>query len=349
MDPSKILVIRRDNIGDLVCTTPQIRALRARFPGARLDALVNSYNGPVLAGNPDLDHVYAYTKGKHRETGESLLAAHTRRLGLLWRLRRVGYDLVILAGDGDTVRARQLAHWLAPGRILRFADDRLRGGGADLTVAVEPAGLHAVEVAFRLLAPLGIVGEPPALRLVPPAAAMDQARAALAGTPGGEPTAKRVAIHISARKPSQRWPKEFFVELMRCLHDDDPAVVFLLFWSPGAEDNPLHPGDDGKAAEIMAEAGDLPIIPYATHRLDELISGLALCERMVCSDGGAMHVGAALGLPIVCFFGQSDTVRWRPWGVPHVLLQTPSKQVADITVDQALAAYRQLPERADAG
>jgi len=340
---SKILVLRRDNIGDLVCTTPLIRALRVKYPGARLDALVNSYNGPVLAGNPDLDHVYAYTKGKHREPGETLLGAYSRRLGLLWRLRRVGYDLVILAGDGDTVRARQLAKWLAPGRILRFAAPGLRGGKADLVVAADEPGLHAVEQAFRLLAPLGIVDTPPALRLVPPPAALGQARAALVGTPGGEPTARRLAIHISARKPSQRWPQERFIELMRRLHDADPALVFLLFWSPGAEDNPLHPGDDGKAAAIMAQASDLPIIPYATQRLDELIAGLALCERMVCSDGGAMHVGAALGLPIVCFFGQSDTVRWRPWGVPHVLLQAPSKQVADIGVDEALAAYRQLP------
>ena len=64
----KILVIRRDNIGDLVCTTPLIVALRQRFPQAWLGAWVNSYNAPVLDGNPDLDQVFVYTKGKHRAT-----------------------------------------------------------------------------------------------------------------------------------------------------------------------------------------------------------------------------------------------------------------------------------------
>src|SRR5262249_46468920 len=49
---SRILVVRRDNIGDLVCATPLLAALRRQFPGAHIAALVNSYNAAVLAGNP---------------------------------------------------------------------------------------------------------------------------------------------------------------------------------------------------------------------------------------------------------------------------------------------------------
>jgi len=62
----RVLVIRRDNIGDLVCTTPLISALRKRYPGGHVAALVNTYNEAVLARNPDVDAVYAYEKGKHR-------------------------------------------------------------------------------------------------------------------------------------------------------------------------------------------------------------------------------------------------------------------------------------------
>src|SRR5512135_977073 len=60
----KILVIRRDNIGDLVCTTPMIRMLRQHYPDAWIAALVTRYNAEVLAGNPDLDAVFAYQKAK---------------------------------------------------------------------------------------------------------------------------------------------------------------------------------------------------------------------------------------------------------------------------------------------
>ncbi|MBI3715416.1 MAG: hypothetical protein HY255_05435 [Betaproteobacteria bacterium] len=47
-EPEGLLVIRRDNIGDLVCTTPLLAALRTHFPQARIEVLANSYNAPVL-------------------------------------------------------------------------------------------------------------------------------------------------------------------------------------------------------------------------------------------------------------------------------------------------------------
>ena len=54
-EPRRILFIRRDNIGDLVLTTPLIHAVRARFPAAWIGVLGNSYNTPVLAAHPDVD------------------------------------------------------------------------------------------------------------------------------------------------------------------------------------------------------------------------------------------------------------------------------------------------------
>ena len=58
-----------------------------------------------------------------------------------------------------------------------------------------------------------------------------------------------------------------------------------------------------------------------------------------------MHLAAALKKPIVCLFGNSDAGRWRPWGVPYELLQPASRNVADISVDQVLAAYDRLGGR----
>jgi len=55
-----------------------------------------------------------------------------------------------------------------------------------------------------------------------------------------------------------------------------------------------------------------------------------------------MHIAAALGKPILCFFGNSGAARWRPWGVPYVLLQPPSLNAADISVDEAYAGYERL-------
>ncbi|MBP5996759.1 MAG: O-antigen ligase family protein [Azonexus sp.] len=337
----KIIVIRRDNIGDLICTTPLFSALRARFPDARIDALVNSYNRPVLERNPDIDHVYAYTKAKHREEGESVLGIYGRRIRLMLGLRAQGYDCVVLANDGDTKRTVKLARWIAPRQVIGYGvpgeaiDRRL-----DTPLTVDPRHKHAVEIAFALLAPLGIAGTPPAMKLVPDPAILQRVRSSL------EAKARRddgptIAIHVSARKVPQRWPTERFIALMQQLHARCHAR-FVLLWAPGSSDNPMHPGDDDKADEIVAATAALPVLAHRTEHLDELIAGIAACDAMICSDGGAMHVGAALGKPIVCFFGNSDAARWRPWGVPYQLLQPPSLDVNDISVAEALAAYEQL-------
>ncbi|MBK7766696.1 MAG: hypothetical protein IPI44_11590 [Sulfuritalea sp.] len=63
---------------------------------------------------------------------------------------------------------------------------------------------------------------------------------------------------------------------------------------------------------------------------------------MIYADGGAMHIAAGLRKPIVCLFGNSDATRWRPWHVPHMLLQPLSRDVADICVEEVLAAWRNL-------
>ena len=73
----------------------------------------------------------------------------------------------------------------------------------------------------------------------------------------------------------------------------------------------------------------MPVAACPTEELAELIAGLSLCEAVICSDGGAMHLAAGLGKPILCLFGQSDATRWHPWGVPYELLQAESRDVAD--------------------
>jgi len=315
----KILVIRRDNIGDLVCTTPLLRALRQHFPQAWIGALVNSYNAPVLAGNPDVSEVLAYRKAKHREPGESAFGAHAARARLIWHLRRMHIDDVILAAPAAQPSAERFARWIAPRRVL---------GGADAPLP------HEVEKVFAALAAYGIAGPPPACRVVADAQRVAALRARLPPDFAGRPL---IALHISARKPSQRWPAERHVALLRALHAQRGAA-FLLFWSPGAADNPLHPGDDAMAATITAQCHDLPLCALPTPELADLIAGLACAGQVVCSDGGAMHLAAGLGKPIVCFFGQSDAPRWHPWGVPHTLLQARGRDVVDIDVETAVAA-----------
>lgn len=340
MSFDKILVIRRDNIGDLILTTPLFEALRRRYPDAYIAALVNSYNAPAIDGNPSLDAIFSYTKGKHA-AGESVWLAYWRRVKLLWQLRQMRFDCVLLPNGGPAQRALKLARWLKPKHIVGFVNEAVALPGIDLPVVHGDGGrLHETEDVFRLLGPLDISGPIPALTVVPDVKQLGNMRSRLPASmlSGKGPM---VALHISARKEKQRWPVERFAELARRLHVQY-AARFLLFWSPGDENNPFHPGDDGKAARLLAELSDLPVTPMPTEHLSELIAGLALADCAVLSDGGGMHVAAGLGKPVVCFFGNSAAERWHPWGVPYELLQAVSRDVADISVDDAVNAFGRL-------
>ncbi|MBF0341956.1 MAG: glycosyltransferase family 9 protein, partial [Magnetococcales bacterium] len=234
----RILVMRKDNIGDLVCTTPLFASLRHLFPHAFIGALVTEYNTPVLAGNPDLDRVWSYQKAKHRGVDESWLGVYARRARLFWQLNRMNFDWILLPG-GPHPSAVRAARLLQPRRLL------IR--------SVTPPGAHEVECVLQLIREMGMLppSPPPATRIYPDPAVLSTL------PPLPEDDRRLVGVHISARKPAQRWPAERFSELIRALHDRGARVA--LFWSPGVSDNPLHPGDDDKARAILQEVGDLAV------------------------------------------------------------------------------------------
>ena len=189
---------------------------------------------------------------------------------------------------------------------------------------------------FALGAHLGVVGEIPPLRVVPDAREVGKVAARMGAA------RPRVAVHVSARRPAQRWPAERFAALIERLHGTTDAVSVLL-WSPGAADHPQHPGDDEKAEEIKSRLGSrTPLVACRTEQLRELIGALAACDLAICADGGALHLAAALGKPVVCLFGDSPPERWRPWGVPHRVLRPASRDVADIGVEDVLRAFLEL-------
>lgn len=340
---NKILIIRRDNIGDLACTTPLIHALRLRYPTAQIDALVNSYNLPVVTHNSDLNAAYAYTKAKHRAAGETLIGVSWRRLCLMLKLRATGYDLIVLANGSCLKRPLRLARLIGAKHVLGFYDANM-SDAAHITMRVtepNPRRGHEAQHLFALLAPLGIFPPVGPMILAPDPAVLAHVRQLLHAQAWYQPR-PTLAIHISARKPSQRWPATHFIETLKRLAQSR-NVQFMLFWSPGDEGNPLHPGDDQKAAAIQAGLPeDFPLLAWPTAHLQELIGGLAACHGMLCSDGGAMHLGAALGLPIACFFGQSDVATWHPWGVAHRIMQPDSREVSDVSCSEALSALDEL-------
>ena len=309
----RILLLRRDNIGDLVCTTPLLAALREQLPRAWLGALVTTYNAEVLAGNPALDEVFVYEKLKHRSG--SLLSHLRTRLGQVSRLRRQGLDCVLVPAPAP--QALKLARSLKPGQVLA-------------SPASFSPRLHEVERVFELGRTLGLNGKPGAVQVFPDA----QRKAELQKQVGAGPF---VAIHISARRPAQQWPLERYATLAAQLARE---ARVLLLWAPGSRTNPGHPGDDEAAVTVLKAAP--AAIPVPTPDLKTLIAALSLADSVVCPDGGAMHLAAALGKPVVALFGDSPPERWRPWGVAHRVVRPESRDLADLPLQPVLDACHEL-------
>lgn len=343
----RILVVRRDNIGDLVCTTPLFAALRARYPQAHIAALVNSYNAAVLDGNPHVDVVHSYTKLKHRLPGESRVGIVLARLQMLARLRRERFDYVVLAKSGFDRQGLNTARQLRRRHIVGFMQPGEPTPSAiTIPVPALPSGeLHEVEVMQRLGQAMDVQDASGPLRVYPVPARVESWRAQLPALAGSRRL--WIAAHVSAREPGARWPASRWVELIGKLTATEKIGVVLL-WAPGAEDHPRHPGDDGKAAGILEQAADrIRVLPAPTLTLPDLIGVLALCSAFLGSDGGAMHLAAALGLPSVALFENLDDKkrRWHPWQVPHELVSARTREVADITVEEVVQAWQRLAER----
>ena len=116
----------------------------------------------------------------------------------------------------------------------------------------------------------------------------------------------------------------------------------------------LRPGPitiDGTPTRVNTPASVLvgfargAAVPEASPRAKVRVAySPTLADRVICPDGGAMHIAAALGKPILCFFGDSDAMHWHPWGVPYRLLQPDSRDAADISLAAALQAFRELQQ-----
>jgi len=335
----RILVIRRDNIGDLVCTTPLIFALRERFPSAHIAALVNTYNEPVLSGNAAIDAIYAYEKGKHRREKRSIVSVYSDRLKLMMRLRRERYDYAILATPGFEPRSLRFARFIGARHVLGYGEPGKSHLRLDIALPYDPsAPAHEVERVFGLLKAFGINGPPPSTRVFPNTEARHSIDQSLSRLGQGTPV---VCVHISARRRNQQWSAENFAALIEAVAKRYSARI-LLVWAPGEPDSPRHPGDDDKARAVTEKCGRLPLLPCPTEELTRLIAALSLCDCVVCADGGAMHLAAALDKPILCFFGDSPPERWRPWKAQHELLQPASRDLSDLTVEEALAGFERL-------
>ncbi|MBE9608072.1 glycosyltransferase family 9 protein [Chitinilyticum piscinae] len=340
----KILLIRRDNIGDLVCTTPLFDAIRLHFPNAYIAVLANSYNADILAGNPAIDKVFVYTKAKHRNLGQSRLGVYLETAKLILRLRRQKFDYAIPVGGGWFKQAIKFARLSGARHIISFTPENGRLSGVDIPIPYNrKQPRHEVEDIFRLLAPLGIEGTPGSLKAFTDPETLTKMQMHFQPLNGRTV----LGVHLSAREANRRWPADRFITAIRKLTASHPNLGVALLWAPGSQSDPKHPGDDELAAEVVAALAGLPVLPVPTSSLHELTAALSCTDLDLLSDGGALHIAAAMQKPIAAMFEnrQEKLTRWYPWRCPHQLIIAPELAIRDIPCDAVISAVSSLLDK----
>ncbi len=322
----KILVVRLRLIGDVVFTTPAIRALRRQYPDAHLAYLVESAAAPVVADNPHLSEVIIvpHTRGWRRLRDDLRLAR---------RLRAARFDLIIDFHGGPR------GAWLgwAAGAPRRVGYDIQGRAWMYTQVVHRPRGRHprhSVENQWDLLPVVDptLPAHPDRTRdrvEMPTTAAattsMTRALAAL-GVPAATPETPvtLVVLHVSAGNPFRRWPEAAFADVASGLVRQSPSRWVLVTAGPSdrqAAQRVLAAARDqaGDAAARVVDGQDLSLI--------ELRALLDRAALYIGGDSGPLHVAATSNVPIVGLYGPTLAERsapWRPATVPTVSLDAGS-------------------------
>jgi ADP-heptose:LPS heptosyltransferase len=323
----RILVVKRDKIGDMLLTTPLFAHLRAARPELEVHVLANDYNAWVLEGNPDIDRLWVYPRA--RQAGRLRLTAVLREALQVLALRRMKFDAVLVGNSDESPRAIQRGLRVGAARTVAYCQNPARYPG--LTDPLPPvADRHECDSLIALATPLGIASPVavPLPRYVLPASSQEAARRWLEArglAPGGY-----VVIGLGARRPKKKPTAEQVRDWSLAIKREF-GLDSVLFWTPGPANDPLYPGDDELAQAALAIGPDC--LQPCREAVSTLIGVIWQARTSLFPDSGLMHFAAASPGGVLGFFADTDVsanpLHWGPRGRNVALLEA-EKSVADI-------------------
>lgn len=318
----KILVVKRDKIGDLLLTTPMISHLRSSLPSAQIHLLGNNYNAWVLKGNADIDRLWVYRRvrvGRRVRIGAALGI-----VGLQWQLRRQNFDVAIVANGIEAPRAIWRATSTRAKRIIAYVGNASKFPGVNDPLRVDESE-HEADRITRLLTPLGI--------------AMPD-----------KPVLPKFALPENSHRFAQQWlmerqlvPRGYLVLGLGARHRQrQPSTGQILewtrhfkrewgldtvfMWTPGSSGDPIYPGDDDIAQPVL-QANAAQIHPFRGP-IEPALGLIWNAATSIFPDSGLMHLAAASPGGVLGLFAdtarQPAPARWAPRGVNAHYLEAPN-------------------------
>jgi ADP-heptose:LPS heptosyltransferase len=281
----RVLVVRADNLGDVVLTSPAIRALRKAAPRAEVDLLVSPAGAQVAAMVPGVSEVLVVSTSWQqagvppRPADE--LAGEEREL--VDRLRARDYDaMVVFTSHSQSPWVAAHVGMLAGIPVRAGHSVEFAGAVATHWVTPPPPGGHQVDRCLHLLAALGVPPAGVGLELAIPPLDRPLPHPCVVLAPGGS-------------CPSKRYPPARFAAVARLLADAGLAVLVT-----------GSPREAELVAEVVARAAHPGVTPLGDIGVPQLAATVAAADLVLCNNSGCLHLADAAGTPVVCTYAGTE-------------------------------------------
>jgi len=305
-----VLAVRLDTLGDVVMTTPALRALRTARPDRRVTLLTSSAGAEAARLVSDVDDVIVYDAPWLKATTSRADSAADRAMAD--RLRLLRFDGAVIF----TVYSQNPL----PGAMLCFlADIPLRLAHCrenpyqlltDWVSDPEPDRLvrHEVRRQLDLVEAIGCRTDDERLSL---RVTEDHRRSVrgLLDAAGIDRQREWVVVHPGARAASRRYPPESFASACRRLVAERGCQV--VFTGEASERTLIAAIRAASDAPSISLAGELGLV--------ELAALLADASLLISNNTGPVHVAAAVGTPVVDLYALTNP-QHTPWAVAHRVL-----------------------------
>jgi ADP-heptose:LPS heptosyltransferase len=297
----RVLVARLDSVGDVLLAAPAVRAVAAS--GAHVTMLASTRGAPAARLLPGVDRVQVLDAPWILADPEPV-----QRSGLVWstlRLQSSRFDeaVILTSYHQSPLPLALMLRMAGVPRVVAASEDY---PGSLLDVRVRPdETLHEAERAAAIAEAAGYPAQGTALAVRPD----------LPDVSGLQPGGRYLVVHPGSDAPARRWPAVLARSTVRLLVAHGWTV--LVTGSAGERELTAYvAGDDG--IDLGGRTG---------------LAGLAALLRdaaaVVVANTGPAHLAAAVGTPVVSLFAPTvPAQRWRPHGVPHVLLGDQSAACA---------------------
>ena len=296
-DYRHILLIKPSSLGDIVHAMPTCAAIRRAYPKARLTWLVKHQWAGLVERIDGVDRVWPV---------KSTLKGWLSQVSLL---RAEHFDLVVdLQG---LFRSAAIGSLSGSPLLVGFANGREGSPWFySKRVPVPQSEMHAVDRYLLVAKAVGAVetGAPEFRFRIPQTDHEEVDR--LLSQSGITPGMSWVAMNVSARWPTKRWPAASFAETADRLRQEGCGAVVMI-------------GGPDERAEVAAVSGMMktpPIDLAGATAVGLLPALLSRASMLITNDSGPMHVAAAVGIPVVALFGPTSAARTGPYGAGHDVL-----------------------------